>query len=96
MKWERDHVFSQMLTDLDKEMASNFLGRDDLLENVKIELKDLAESDIQSLCMDILGRTRKEVEELAGLIYKKTHGNAFYTKRFLGALYENKQLNLVQ
>lgn len=87
-----DHVFSQMLTDLDKELATNFLGRDDLQENIKIELKDLSETDIQSLCMDILGRTRKEVEELAGLIYKKTLGNAFYTKRFLGALYENRQL----
>ncbi|RQH26138.1 hypothetical protein D4Z78_00680 [Okeania hirsuta] len=87
-----DHVFSQMLTDLDKELLSNFMGRNDLLENVKIELKDLSESDIQSLCMDILGRTRKEVEELASLIYKKPLGNAFYTKRFLGALYENKQL----
>ena len=87
-----DHVFSQMQADLDKELSSNFLGRDDLQEHVEIELKDLSEKDIQSLCMDIVGRARKDVEELAGLIFTKTRGNAFYTKRFLGALYENKQL----
>ncbi|MDW3651476.1 MAG: AAA family ATPase [Bacteroidia bacterium] len=87
-----DHVYTQMLQELDKELASNFLGREDLLEPIKIELKDLIEADIQSMCMDILSRSRREVEELAGLIYKKTRGNAFYTKRFLGALYENKQL----
>ncbi|MEM8890056.1 MAG: AAA family ATPase, partial [Bacteroidota bacterium] len=87
-----DHTYTQMLQDLDKELASNFIGRDDLREHVNIELKDLEEADIQALCMDILNRSKKEVDELAGLIYKKTLGNAFYTKRFLGALYENKQL----
>jgi predicted ATPase/serine phosphatase RsbU (regulator of sigma subunit)/tRNA A-37 threonylcarbamoyl transferase component Bud32 len=54
----------------------------------QLALDNLRFEDVQKLVADTLKTDTKEVKDLAYLLYRKTHGNAFFVTQFLGALYE--------
>ncbi len=56
-------------------------------------LKELSEQDIEELILDSFKCDKKNVPELAKLCFKKTKGNPFYLKQFLGKLYAKKIFN---
>lgn len=52
-----------------------------------IELHNLSAGDISAMLGDIFGQEALFREELAGLLWKKTLGNAFFIRQFLGSLH---------
>ncbi|MGA1842176.1 MAG: AAA family ATPase [bacterium] len=67
---------------------------DDLMKEEKdvltLRLNNLQEHHWEDLLTDTL-KTRKEVAELARLLYEKTNGNPFFTRRLLKKLKEEEQ-----
>lgn len=59
-----------------------------------IQVKNLTQEHVTAMLADTLNTrvTDSEVEGLANLIYRKTHGNSFFTIEFLKSLYEEKLL----
>ena len=59
----------------------------------KIHIKNMTYNCVSSLVSDTLFLPKKDVEDLAQVIYGKTEGNAFFTVEFLKALYTDGLLN---
>ncbi|MGC1245943.1 MAG: AAA family ATPase [Spirulinaceae cyanobacterium] len=54
-----------------------------------IHLKNLTKTDVNTLLTEALNCEPDYSQSLADLVYKKTQGNAFFTKEFLKSLYES-------
>ncbi|WP_413207462.1 AAA family ATPase [Rhodospirillum sp. A1_3_36] len=67
------------------------LAIEDIQKNKRVEtifLKPLKESGTRDLVADTVGRTDEAVDELAGLIFRKTKGNPFFINRLLSTIYD--------
>jgi predicted ATPase/signal transduction histidine kinase len=58
------------------------------LRTSSIMVQPLSPTDVHALCADTLARAPDEVAELGDLVWKKTHGNAFFAGQFLTMLYK--------
>lgn len=65
-----------------------------LLENpvTHVALQDLDFDDVNALIANAVGAPLDAVEPLTGVIYRKTGGNCFYVKQFLGMLQDEDYL----
>jgi predicted ATPase len=77
--------------ELEHKLESKFL---DLLQSpVKsMLLQDLEFDDVNALIASAVGAPPGAVEPLTGVIYRKTGGNCFYVKQFLGMLQDEEYL----
>ncbi|WP_428264565.1 AAA family ATPase [Haliangium sp.] len=72
------HPLTKLRQELDRAQA----------EVHEITLRNLSPRDVVQLVADAMWREPHEVAALADLIHGKTHGNAFFTCRFLQSLYD--------
>jgi predicted ATPase/serine phosphatase RsbU (regulator of sigma subunit)/tRNA A-37 threonylcarbamoyl transferase component Bud32 len=73
------HPLSHALADLRKAAATVN----------EIKLGPLGADDVEQLLADTLDCERREVEPLARLVLRKTHGNPFFLSQFLTSLYKD-------
>lgn len=57
---------------------------------VNLPVKPLAQQSIQDLIQDAFYGPPKQTEELAGIVFRKTEGNPFFTLQLLKLLYEQE------
>ncbi|MCG8339266.1 MAG: AAA family ATPase, partial [Proteobacteria bacterium] len=59
----------------------------------KIELSDLSQKNISELLSDSINHKKDGIDQLAAVVYEKTHGNPFFTNQFLKALHKDALLS---
>ena len=72
------HPFIQAVTEMEEEQA---------IVN-RIHVKNLTQSNVNSLIAESLLTTKDKTSSLTSLVYEKTQGNAFFLRQFLKSLFE--------
>ena len=71
--------------------------KDHLIENDvninTLELEALTTESISFLIADSLNFKKENCDEVAEIVFQKTHGNPFFTRQLLLSLYENEAIN---
>lgn len=76
------HLFLQFKMELDE------LG----IRPEEILLENLKEEDVRQLVSNVLGKSNRDLDELASIVFKKSVGNALFANQFLKAIYKNEML----
>lgn len=61
-----------------------------------LQLADLSTSEVNEMLADALYCSQEKCAELAEIVFQKTKGNPFFTRRFVESLYEEQLLRYVE